>query len=244
VRHQCVLRLTAFLLALPLASGAALSDARVVLDRGRVSIHSQSTPLAEILSRFAQATGAEVVYETSRPRQLLSVVIEAPSAAEAIAQLLDGQGLNYALRLDPTGKNVQMLVVTGSGSLPAAAVGPTRTPHSSPAPAPEDEGEALEETDQPIAQDAVEAPDPSAPLGTVPGDVRTPAEAPSWSGAAPGVQPGVDSTNPAAPSGFPVPQPGFPQPPAPASYPATTPVGSPAPPPPVYPGPASYPGAP
>jgi hypothetical protein len=210
----------------------------VLLDHGRVSIHSESAPLAEVLSRFAQATGAEVVYEAARPRQLVSVVIEASSAAEAIAQLLEGQGLNYVLRLDPTGQNVEMLVVTGSAGSPAAAGGATRTPRSPAAPPPEETYEAPPgEGDQTFAPDAAEGQDPSVP----PEDTMNPGLVTPWPGAVPGAPPGLEPSNPGAPYGSAAPEPGQPQLPAPASYPGGAP-GNPPPPPPLYPGPASYPG--
>jgi len=229
------------LLALPLAGGAARSDTRVLLDHGRVSIHSESAPLAEVLSRFAEATGAKIVYETARPRQLVSVVIEASSAEEAVARLLEGQGLNYVLRLDPTGQNVEMLVLTGSTSPPAASGGAARTPRSPAAPPPEETYEVPPgEVDQPFAPDAAEDQDPSVPPGTSPEDAMNPALLAPWPGAVPGAPPGLEPSNPGAPYGSAAPEPGQPQPPAPASYPG----GPPVPPPPVYPGPASYPGSP
>jgi hypothetical protein len=240
-RGRLVIRLTALLLALPLAGGAARTDTRVLLDQGRVSIHSESAPLAEVLSRFAQATGAKIVYETARPRQLVSVVIEASSAAEAITRLLEGQGLNYVLRLDPAGQNVEMLVLTGSTAPPAAAGGATRTPRSPAAPPPEEMDEVPPgEVDQPFAPDAAEGQDPSVP----PEDPTNPGVVAPWPGAVPGAPPGLDPSNPGAPYGSAAPEPGQPQPPAPASYPGGAPGGPPVPPPPVYPGPASYPGSP
>jgi hypothetical protein len=238
-------RLSAVLLALPLLSGAgARSDTRVLLvEHGRVSIHARSAPLTEILTRFAQATGTEVVYEAARPRQLVSVVIEAGSPAEAIAQLLEGQGLNYALRLDPSGKNVEMLIITGSASPAAAPAGAALKPRSGP-PAfrvPEEEAEA-DEGDQPFAAEAPEGLDRSVPPGPPPEDAISPAPGGPWPGVAPNAPPVVEPSSPAAPSGSPEPEPGQPQIPAPASYPGGAPVSPPVPSPPVYPGPASYPG--
>lgn len=240
-RGRLSLRLLVPLLALPLAGGAALSDVRVLLDEGQVSIHSKSAPLAEILSRFAQATGAQVVYDVSRPRQLVSVVIEAASPAEAIAQLLEGQGLNYALRLDPSGRNVEMLVITGNASPSTAASAGTGRAARMPAALPPEEAFEVpaEEEDQLSAADSAEGPDVAAPPAASTEDATSPAVAPPFAGAAPGALPGgVPSgpeTLPPAPSAL---QPAQPQPPAPASYPGGPPIPSP----PVYPGPASYPG--
>jgi len=228
-------------LALSLLAAPSQSDVEVTLRDNRVIVRTVRAPLADILTRFAQATGAEIVYEAARPRQLVTVVIEAGSAAEAIAQLLEGQGLNYALRLDPTGKNVEMLVITGSASPPATA-GATRTPRSGqPAFRPPEEEEAEPgEGDEPFAPDAAEGLDPWSPPGTPPEDATNPAVGAPWP-VAPGVTPGQEPSNPEAPPGSPAPQPGPPRPPAPASYPGTVPTSPPLPTPPVYPGPASYP---
>ena len=232
------------LLALPLVGGATRSETRVLVDHGRVSIHSESAPLAEVLSRFARATGAEVVYETARPRQPVSVVIEADSAAEAIAQLLEGQGLNYALRLDPSGRNVEMLVVTGSAGPPAASAGATRTLRSPATPPPQEVDDVAPggDVDQPFAPEAADGPDSLLPPGTSPEDVMNPTLLAPGLGVAPGAPPGLEPSSPEAPSGSAAPAPGQPMPPAPASYPGSAPAIPPVPSQPVYPGPASYPG--
>jgi hypothetical protein len=238
-RRRVLLRLAAALLAWPLAAGAALSDARVLLENGLVSIHSQSAPLAEVLTRFAQATGAEVVYEASRPRQPVTVAIEGASPAEAIARLLEGQGLDYVLRLDRTGTKVELLVVSGTGS-PAAASGPAAARTSAPArveESPEDAGEPAEEPFVPEAVDEHEA-QTQAPASTD-DTARAPHYVP-FAGSAPGPTSPPEAQVPSSgtmPFGPSVTEPAPPQPPAPASYP-----GSPsAPPPPVPPRPVSYP---
>lgn len=228
-------------LALSLLAAPSQSGLEVTLRDSRVVVRAVGAPLADVLTRFAQATGAEIVYEGARPRQLVTVVIEAGSPAEAVAQLLEGQGLNYALRLDPTGKNVEMLVITGSTSPPATA-GATRTPRSSPPAfrAPVEEEAEPGGADEPFAPDAAAGLDPSSLPGTPPDDTANPAVGAPWP-VAPGVPPGQQPSHPEAPSGSPAPQPGQPQPPAPASYPGAVPTGPPLPTPPVYPGPASYP---
>jgi hypothetical protein len=234
------------LLALPLLPGpSARSDTPVLLvDHGRVSIHASSAPLAEILGRFAQATGAEVVYEAPRPRQLVSVVIDAGSAAEAIAQLLEGQGLNYVLRLDPSGQKVEMLVITGSTSPAAASAGAARPQRPGPTVTrtPEELSDAAPgELDLPFVPGA-ESPEPPAPPETSPDDATDSVPPPPWPGAVPGAAPGMTPASPSVPSGLPAMEPVQPQPPAAASYPGPAPVSPPIPSPPSYPGPASYPG--
>lgn len=224
---------SALLVTFLLAREAVHCDTRVLVDHGRVSIRAESAPLDDVLTRFARATGTEVVYQAARPRQPVSVVIEAGSAAEAIVQLLEGQGLNYALRLDPTGRNVEMLVVTGSVG-PTADAGPPRAVRPGPPARPPDEGTEPEEVDPPFTPDAAEDPAISIPPGTLPDDAANPAF--GSPGSTPGVAPGPETPFPAAP------EPGQPQPPVPASYPGSVPVSPPAPPP-VFPSPASYPGS-
>jgi hypothetical protein len=221
----------------------------VQLEDGRVSIHSRSASLAEVLARFAQATGAEVVYETARPRQLVTVAIDGASPAEAIARLLEGQGLNYALRLDSTGTKVDLVVISGTGT-PAAASG-TGTARSPAAPGafaparveepPEDAGNEAEE---PVVPDAADEHEPQAQFpGPAEDTTRAPHYAPyggpaPGSAFAPGSPPAPESSMPssgASPYGSGT-EPAPPQPPAAASYP-----GAPAPAQPVAPPPASYP---
>ena len=228
-------------LALSLLAARSQPDIDVALRDGRVVVRTVGAPLAEILSRFAQATGAEVAYETARPRQLVSVDIEAASPAEAIAQLLEGQGLDYALRLDPTGRNVEMLVITGSASPAAAPAGTTRAPRASAPPPPEEAYEVpAENAEEPPPPDTAEGPNPEVPAGTSAEEAMSPALAVPFTGAAPSAPSAAGPSGPEMP-GAPVPEPGQPQTPSAASYPGGAPVGLPLPSPPVYPGPASYP---
>jgi hypothetical protein len=211
------------------------SDIRVQVEPDHVCIEARSEPLTEILSRFAQATGAEIVYEAQHPRQMVSVRIEARTAGDALTQLLEGQGLNYALRLDASG-GVEMLVITGSASATAASGPADRIRRSSPLPepaTPEVPEEFLEADAEPDTF-AGAAP-PSEPLGSSPGDAASPvvpALQPGSSDLGPGVQPTV----PGAPTSV---EPSPPQPPVPASYPSL-----PVPSQPASPTPVSYPGTP
>jgi hypothetical protein len=230
-------------LALWLLAAPSSSEIDVALRGGRVAVHASGAPLADVLSRFAEATGAEVAYEAARPRQLVSVDIEAETAAEALAQLLEGQGLNYALRLDPSGRRVELLVITGSAGTAVASAPASRTPSSrsrgsSPAslPEPADEPEAMpaDFDTSPMPDFPVEH-DPGAMPESLPDPAMDPNLAAPWPGVPPGAGPDAQPWDPAAPPDDPSVEPGQPQPPAPASYP-----GGPSRP--VYPGPASYPG--
>jgi hypothetical protein len=242
-----VLRPALLLLTLPLLAAVFVySDGQATLDNERVQIRARSEPLAEVLSRFAEATGAEVVYEAARPRQLVSVGIEADSAAEALAQLLEGQGLNYALRLDASGRRVELLVITGSAGTDVASASASRAPssrsrRSSPAfiSEPEEEPATMPaDFDQPSMLEVPVEQDPGAMPESGADHAMDPSLATPWPEVAPGAGPDAQpwDWDPAAPPGDPGVEPGQPQPPSPASYP-----GAPPPAQPVYPGPASYP---
>lgn len=194
------------------------SRSAVRVERGRVIVHAAGAPLAEVLSRFSQATGTKVVYSVARPRQLVSLDIDAASEAEALAQLLEGQELGYGLRLDKTGKHVEILLVTGKGG----GVTPP-APASADAEPPEPPPVEIEEA-QPAEQQQEEAP--AAPAQEPAPGAPSLGGAPSFGGAPGGPAP----VNPViggmgSPSG---PGPFAPGVPSPASYPR--PVSYPGPP--------------
>jgi hypothetical protein len=206
-------------LAIWLVAAPSSPSVEVTLRAGRVAVHAQRAPLSEVLARFSEVTGARVVYEAARPVQLVSVGIEADSAAEALGRLLEGQGLNYALRLDASGRAVEMLVVTGTSSpAPASAPARGRVPV---APA-----EPVEETFA-FEEPPFEAADPGADPGGAFGPGAPGGGFPE--GGFPSGDPGASATDPGAP-------PGQPQAPGVASYPGAPPGQQPYPAPPV-PGP-------
>jgi hypothetical protein len=86
---------------------------------GRVSVKARGVPLSRILERLGQETGMKVVYEAAPPSQIVTAVVEADSEREVLTRVLEGLGVSYAFRLDPSGRRVEMLLVTR-----AAAAGP------------------------------------------------------------------------------------------------------------------------
>lgn len=213
-------------LVLPLLAVGGPSAIDVSVRGDRVSVHSTVAPLSDVLSRFAQVTGAELVYEASRPRQLVSVGIDAGSQAEALARLLEGQGINYALRLAANGRDVQLLVVGGAtgAAPPAAAAAFSRARPPQPEMAESDQGPPEAEEAEPAPEEAEPEPAPAAaPVAEAPG---------------PGafVPQGPVQTSPTPPQGntmsSPVPFQGQPQFPQPGSYPGPGPG---------FPRPVSYP---
>jgi hypothetical protein len=191
-------------LTLSLLAARSQPDIDVTLQGGRVVVRAVNAPLADVLTRFGQATGAQIVYEEPRPRQLVTVAIAADSPAAAVTQLLEGQGLNYVLRLDPTGRTVEMLVIAGSASPAPAPAGAARNPRASP-PVFRLRGE----------EDETEPGEVEAPGEELPGPETTPgSEAPEPDEPQPPTPASYPESGPASP---PMPeQPVFPEP---ASYP-------------------------
>ena len=176
---------------------------------GRVSVRVTAAPLSEVLDRLARQTGMKVVYDGAPPRAVVrGRLVEDATVADAVADVLEGLGVSYALRLDATGLKVDTLLVLGavrgsssspsSSPAPRPAVPPVRLPGfgSVPAPPPDDEAddepsERAEEpaVDQRPGQDRERRPGPPTtmpPMPTMPtfpvgpiGPLTMPTPAPS-----------------------------------------------------------------
>lgn len=113
-------------LAIVLATrfGAAQTEVRRVGDT--LDVHATAAPVAEVLDRIARETGMKVTYDGAPPRARVSVTLTGVTPAQAVLRVLEGQGLNYALRMDPRAVRVEtLLMVAGSG---AGAAAPAPTP--------------------------------------------------------------------------------------------------------------------
>jgi hypothetical protein len=101
---------------------------------GRVSLRVGAAPLSEVLDRLARQTGMKVIYDGAPPRTVVrGRQIEDVTPAEALADVLEGLGVGYALRLDATGAKVDTLLVlsatkSAAGPSPRPAVPPVRLP--------------------------------------------------------------------------------------------------------------------
>jgi hypothetical protein len=175
---------------------------------GRVSMRVTAAPLSEVLDRLARQTGMKVVYDGPPPRAVVrGRQVEDATVADAVADVLEGLGVSYALRLDATGLKVDTLLVLGavrasspsaSSPAPRPAVPPVRLPGfgSVPVPPPDDEAddEPSERAEEPTAeqrpgQDRERRPGPpttTPPMPTVPtfpigpiGPLTMPTPAPS-----------------------------------------------------------------
>jgi hypothetical protein len=92
-------------------------------------VHATAAPLTEVLDRVARQTGMKVVYDGPQPRARVRLDLPPLTPVQAVLAILEGQGLNYALRMDATGTRIDtLLLVAGGGSAPPAPVGPAPRP--------------------------------------------------------------------------------------------------------------------
>jgi hypothetical protein len=150
----------AFLVALALPGRAEVT---VRAAAGGVDITANASPLAEVLDRLAKQTGMKVVYEGPAPRQLVTVSLLGRSPAEAVHDLLEGQGLNYALLGDSAGTGVQTLLMTGT-TAPVASSSAAPHPSASmrrPGPPPMSSPDSMEEVEEEPEAEEEPAPDPA-----------------------------------------------------------------------------------
>lgn len=94
----------------------AAADVRVQQVGEQLSVQATAAPVSEVLDRLARQTGMQVVYEGAPPRVPVTLSIERRTAAEAVFSVLEGLGLNYALRLDESGGRVMTLVMAGAAA--------------------------------------------------------------------------------------------------------------------------------
>jgi hypothetical protein len=117
-----------FGLILATAAHSGEVDVRIS-DAGRVSLRVTSAPLSEILDRLARQTGMKVIYDGGPPRTVVrGRQVDNATPADAVANVLEGLGVSYALRLDATGAKVDTLLVLGGATKNAAAGSPVPRP--------------------------------------------------------------------------------------------------------------------
>jgi hypothetical protein len=126
------MRVAVYALALLVTlSSPVPADVTVRVTAGLVDITARTAPLREVLDCLARQSGMKVVYDGPAPRQLVTVSVSGRSSVEAVQELLEGQGLNYALMGDAAGTGVQTLVVSvGPGARTASPSASGRVPSS------------------------------------------------------------------------------------------------------------------
>jgi len=111
-----------------LLASSASAEVMVRVSGDRVDLRVTAAPLADVLDSLGRQTGMKVVYEGPPPRQTVTVTLENRSHAQAVVDLLDGQGLNYAVVANASGTRVETLLIAGT-----AGAGTSRGASSAPA---------------------------------------------------------------------------------------------------------------
>lgn len=145
-------------LAATLVAAAARLDVKV--DGTSVRIVADAARLADVLDRLSEATGMEVIYESTPPGALVTAELEASTHAEAVVRLFDGLAVSYALQLDASGERVTALWVAGQARRPRRAQR-TAAPRKQPArrlPTVETNFEALGQPEEEPAPEQFGAP--------------------------------------------------------------------------------------
>ncbi len=212
------LRSVSLLVLLALPSGSA--DLDVQAKNGRVTLRVRAVPLVDVLERLSRETGLKLVYEGPRPFQRVTVTIQGMPESEALSQLFEGLGVNYAFHADPGGQRVEMLIIYGaSGSSPSAAArasSPGRASGNNSPPEPPEAEEPFSEEQGQVDPAETAGADPTyqpiapwerasgSPGGVAPGLEPTPPQFPGQA-SSPGSPPIVPGQ-----SGRPIPSPVFP----------------------------------
>lgn len=96
---------------LSVGAGDGSGELQVRKEGAAVFVQGSQVALSEVLDRLASATGMTVIYDGPPPRQLVTAHIEGRSEVEAVQALFEGQAINYALTLDPSGVHVELLIL-------------------------------------------------------------------------------------------------------------------------------------
>ena len=184
----------AVLLAL-LTTPAFPAGVEVRVVSGRVDVKTSGGPLSEALDALATNLGFKLVRDSGVPNpQLPAFEFKGRTPVEAVISVLEGQGLNYAFTMDPTGTQIEMLILTvamppqpARAPTPAALRGgmrpsfPSRAPISAAADAPADEEEPMEPDVVPLLEPEPDEPAsaPATPSGAAPQPRGTPGPTPA-----------------------------------------------------------------
>ena len=147
IQRRFPLLFAAFFVLAPLSAGA--QPVAVTFDAGLVSISCQNAPLSAVFDLLEEVTGIELILEDAVKSTKLSAHLTDIPLAMAVQRLLEGNGVNYAVMMDPRDwGRVDKVYVGARGGAPAqrAAPPPRRAPQPRPQPV-EDDYDYDDETD-------------------------------------------------------------------------------------------------
>lgn len=125
------MRLLLLLSAVALLLSAAVPRVEILAGQGRIAIRADGAPLSDVLDELSRKAGIEVVYQGPRPRHQVTARIAGLPEEEAIATLLGGVPVSWALRRSPNGR-VSTLVIAGDPSRRPTPQPPRASPSPSP----------------------------------------------------------------------------------------------------------------
>jgi len=173
------------------ASGppSGFADLDIQARNGLLTLRARAVPLTDVLQSLSRETGLKVVYEGPRPSHLVTASIVDLPEVEAVSQLFEGLGVNYAYKADTSGKRVELLIVSGTTTSGTTTSGLSEPPQGrSQAPS--------------FRAPAMETPEPESPAGDDQGDSPEPPEVdPAASPGLGGRVPPLPLPNPGSSSG-------------------------------------------
>jgi hypothetical protein len=161
-------------LAALLAAGQASAQIEVRRLGDKVDVRATAATVSEVLDRLARETGMKVTYDGPPPRGRISPTLTGVTPAQAVLSVLEGQGLNYVLRMDLAGTRVETLLLVAS----VGAAPPVTPPRAAPGPRPIEREPETPEPEEEAPSEAAPPPEerrPGFPLPGFPGPPSGPA---------------------------------------------------------------------
>ncbi len=114
---SCAIAIAVLLPAGAFARTPSSSDPSVEVgfSGGRITVRASGAPVSLVLERIADVTGMTLSFTDGRPADTVSLTLHGVNPSEAIARILEGLGVDYALGTSADGSRVNVLVVTGRG---------------------------------------------------------------------------------------------------------------------------------
>ena len=129
---RCLPLLATLLVLSGQASGQSVSAVSAVsasYEGGLVSISCRNAPLASVFEKLEEVAGLELILEDAVKNKRLTANLEGVPLAMAIQRLLEGNGVNFAVMMDPRDwGRVDKIYVGAGGGGPARSAPPPRRP--------------------------------------------------------------------------------------------------------------------
>src|SRR5687767_1154944 len=120
--------LRAALAATLITAPHASAEVKVTLKAGRMDILATKASVQDILDRVASQTGMKVIYDGVLPPKVITKSVTDRTPADAVLGMPEGEGLNFAVILNPAGTQVETLLVTGPSKARPSAGPPMGMP--------------------------------------------------------------------------------------------------------------------